>query len=424
MHDLKWIRQFPQDLDQGLVRRGKEPVSATILDLDTRHRALLTELQDLQAQRNQLAKQFAVAKQQQQETASLAAASENLKAKMATHEAETAALSEKLTTLLAEIPNHPAADIPDGLDETANKMIRQWGEPRHFDFPPQHHVELGESLQLMDFERAVKLSGSRFVVLYDQLSRLERALGAFMLDIHTREFGYREVNVPLLVQESALFGTGQLPKMREDSFQVNSGHWLIPTAEVALTNLVAQEILPVEDLPLRFTAYSSCFRAEAGAAGRDTRGMIRQHQFTKVELVSLTTPEQSEDEHERMVKAAETILQRLELPYRTMLLCAGDTGFSAQKTYDLEVWLPAQKTYREISSCSNCGAFQARRMNARFRRSSEQKPEFIHTLNGSGLAVGRTLIAVMENYQQRDGSIRIPSVLIPYMGGIEIIQKS
>jgi seryl-tRNA synthetase len=424
MHDLKWIRQYPLDLDQGLARRGKEPASAAILDLDTRHRALLTELQDLQAQRNQLAKQFAIAKQQQQETASLAAASEGLKAKMATLEVTADSLSEKLKVLLAEIPNHPSRDIPDGLDESANQMIRQWGEARHFDFSPQHHFELGESLQLMDFERAVKLSGSRFVVLYDQLSRLERALAAFMLDIHTREFGYREVNVPLLVQESVLFGTGQLPKMREDIFQVNSGHWLIPTAEVALTNLVAQEILPLDSLPLRFTAYSSCFRAEAGAAGRDTRGMIRQHQFTKVELVSLTTPEQSEDEHEHMTQAAETILQRLDLPYRVMLLCAGDTGFNARKTYDLEVWLPAQKAYREISSCSNCGDFQARRMNARFRPHGGQKPEFIHTLNGSGLAVGRTLIAVMENYQQRDGSIRIPPVLVPYMGGIEIIEKS
>jgi len=423
MHDLKWIRQNPQDLDEGLRRRGKEPVSAAVLDLDTRYRAILTEIQDLQAQRNQLAKQFAIAKQQQQETAALATASEALKDKLATLEGTATTLSEELSTLLAEIPNHLAEDVPEGADESANQIIRQWGEPKHFDFSPQHHFELGESLGLMDFERAIKLSGSRFVVLYDQLSRLERALGAFMLDVHTREFGYREVNVPLLVHENSLFGTGQFPKMREDSFQVNSGHWLIPTAEVALTNLVAQEILSQDSLPLRFTAYSACFRAEAGAAGRDTRGMIRQHQFTKVELVSLTTPEQSKEEHERMVNAAETVLQRLELPYRTMLLCTGDTGFSPRKTYDLEVWLPGQQAYREISSCSNCGDFQARRMNARFRPHEGQKPEFIHTLNGSGLAVGRTLIAIMENYQQQDGSIRIPSILVPYMGGIEIIDR-
>ncbi|MEI8295577.1 MAG: serine--tRNA ligase [Alphaproteobacteria bacterium] len=424
MHDLKWIRQFSEELDRGLARRGKEPLSKEILDLDTKHRAALTELQELQASRNQLAKDFAVAKRQGQETTDIAAKSEALKAKMAELETTAARLSEELGIILAGIPNHPAADIPDGLDESANEQVRQWGEPRSFDFTPRHHFELGEALQLMDFERAVKLSGSRFVVLYDQLSRLERALAAFMLDIHTREFGYREVNVPLLVKESALYGTGQFPKLREDTFQVNADHWLIPTSEVCLTNLVAEEILPSESLPLRFTAYSACFRAEAGAAGRDTRGMIRQHQFTKVEIVSLTQPDQSEEEHERMLKAAETVLQRLELPYRVMLLCAGDMGFNARKTYDLEVWLPGQNAYREISSCSNCGDFQARRMNARWRSAAGQKPEFIHTLNGSGLAVGRTIVAIMENYQEPDGSIRIPTALVPYMGGIEVIEKA
>lgn len=423
MHDLKWIREHPEEFDKGLVRRGLEPRSEAIRDLDWNRRVALTNLQNRQNDHKKIAEQYVIAKQLGKDEAEWIEAAKKNKSKIAEDEEKADDYSKKLNTLLAEIPNYLDKDVPEGTDESANQMVRQWGEPKCFDFPPQQHFELGESLGLMDFERATKLSGSRFVVLYDQLSRLERALGAFMLDVHTREFGYREVNVPLLVKEEVLYGTGQFPKMREDSFQVNSGHWLIPTAEVALTNLVAEEILSQKSLPLRFTAYSACFRAEAGAAGRDTRGMIRQHQFTKVELVSLTTPEQSAEEHERMVKAAETILQRLELPYRTMLLCAGDTGFNARKTYDLEVWLPGQQAYREISSCSNCGDFQARRMNARFRSPQGQKPEFIHTLNGSGLAVGRTLIAILENYQQHDGSIRIPSILVPYMGGIEVIER-
>jgi seryl-tRNA synthetase len=329
--------------------------------------------------------------------------------------------SEKLSNLLAALPNLPAADVPDGPDETGNVEIRRFGTPPAIE-AARDHVALGEGLGLMDFEAASKLSGARFTVLAGALSRLERALGQFMLDLHTQEFGYREMSVPILVRDTALFGTSQLPKSAEDMFQTTNGYWLIPTAEVSLTNLAADRIIDAETLPLRMTALTPCFRAEAGAAGRDTRGMIRQHQFWKVELVSITTPDASVAEHERMVEAAETVLKRLELPFRTMLLCAGDMGFAARKTYDLEVWLPGQGTYREISSCSNCGDFQARRMKARFRpKGGEGSPEFVHTLNGSGLAVGRALVAVIENYQQPDGSIAVPDVLQPYMGGITVI---
>lgn len=427
MHNIKWIRTHPEVFDAGLERRGQPKKSEYILSLDTRHREIITQLQSLQATRNQLAKQFATAKIHNQDTQPIVQASEELKDREARLEAEAHKLSHEIDECLSSLPNHLADDVPEGKDETSNVLIRDWGTRPRFDFSPKSHFELGQALDMMDFGRAAKLSGSRFVILYGLLSRLERALAAFMLDVNTQEFGYKEVTVPLMVQENIMFGTGQLPKFREDQFQVNTGHWLIPTAEVPLTNLVAQEILDYERLPLRFTAYSPCFRAEAGAAGRDTQGMIRNHQFTKVELVSITTPEQSEEEHDRMTRVAETLLQRLGIPYRVMMLCTGDTGFSARRTYDLEAWLPSQDTYREISSCSHCGDFQARRMNARFRHGGNQeknKPEFVHTLNGSGLPVGRTLIAILENYQQNDGSIRIPPVLVPYMDGIEIIRKS
>jgi seryl-tRNA synthetase len=323
-----------------------------------------------------------------------------------------------LDAVLATIPNPLAADVPDGADETANVELRRWGEPRRFGFRPREHDDLGARLG-MDFERAAKLAGARFVTLFGALARLERALAGFMLDVQTKEHGYTEVVVPLLVRDQVLFGTGQLPKFAEDQFRTTSGHWLIPTAEVALTNLVADEILDAEALPLRYTAWTPCFRSEAGAAGKDTKGMIRQHQFTKVELVSIVRPEESEAEHERMTACAEAILKRLGLPYRVVVLSSGDTGFAARKTYDVEVWLPGQDRYREISSCSNCGDFQARRMRARCRAKGERETRYVHTLNGSGLAVGRTLIAVLENFQEADGSVALPAVLHPYMDGLE-----
>lgn len=428
MHDLRLIRAQPDVFDVGLERRGLKAASTRILQLDSDHRLLLTELQTLQSKRNQVAKQFGEAKKQGADTSSLAMEAEDLKKKIAELEAKSEELSNQLQLELASLPNTPAPEVPTGRDEKDNVLKRQIGTPASFSFTPKAHYEIGESLGMMDFERAAKLSGSRFVVLYDQLVRLERALAAFMIDVHTKEFGYQEVYPPLLVQEKTVYGNGLLPKFREDQFQTTTGLWLIPTAEVVLTSLVAEEILTEVELPLRFTAYTPCFRAEAGSAGRDTRGMIRQHQFGKVELVSITTPDQSKLEHERMTSAAEEILKRLDLPYRVMELCTGDMGFQSQKTYDLEVWLPGENTYREISSCSNCGEFQGRRMNARYRpqaTASDTKPglEFVHTLNGSGLAVGRTLIAVLENYQQSDGSVCIPQALVPYMGGIEIIQK-
>ena len=343
------------------------------------------------------------------------------KDRQAAIEARAGELKAALDRALAVLPNLPADDVPDGLDESHNKLVRQHGAPPGFPFAVKDHAAIGENLGLMDFARAGKLSGARFVVLYGQLARLERALAQFMLDIHTREFGYREVSPPLLVREETAFGTGQLPKSAEDMFQTTQGLWLIPTAEVSLTNLVADEILEEAALPMRVTAWTPCFRAEAGAAGKDTRGMIRQHQFSKVELVSIAHPDQSEAEHERMTACAEEILKRLGLAYRVMLLCAGDMGFSARKTYDLEVWLPGQNTYREISSCSNCGDFQARRMKARFRPKEGKGTRFVHTLNGSGLAVGRTLIAVLENYQGGNGTVAVPDALKPYMGGLEVI---
>ncbi len=428
MHDLKLIRSNPEILDASMKRRGKDSVSEMILKLDEANRAIITELQELQSRRNQIAKSFGEAKRTGQDTTALAAEADDIKTKIADLEAKSADLGQQLHDEVSGIPNLVGADTPDGLDESANVEIRKVGTPPTFDFEPKAHFDLGEDLEKMDFEIAAKLTGSRFVVLYQELARMERALAAFMIDVHTTTFGYTEVYTPILVNDKTMFGTGQLPKFRDDQFQTTSGYWMIPTAEVVLTNLVAEEILNEDKLPLRFTSYTPCFRAEAGAAGRDTRGMIRQHQFGKVELVSIVHPSKSEEEHERMTQAAEHILQALKLPYRVLTLCAGDIGFSAQKTYDLEVWLPSQNTYREISSCSNCGDFQARRMNARFKpqaTADNPKPanEFVHTLNGSGLAIGRTMVAILENYQQADGSIKIPDVLIPYMGGVDVIRK-
>lgn len=428
MLDLKLIRTQPELLDQALKRRGKPLIAEEILNLDTQHRAALTELQTCQTNRNALAKKFGEAKSKGEDTTSLSFESDHLKAEICRWEKEVETYEQDLQHLLETLPNLPAQDVPEGKDESENKVIRTIGTIPSFDFTPKSHFDLGELLGLMDFERATKISGARFVVMYSHLARLERALSAFMIDIHTREFGYREVYPPLMVLEKTVYGTSHLPKSREDMFETTQGLWLIPTAEVALTSLVADETLSEDSLPLRFTAYTPCFRAEAGAAGRDTRGMIRQHQFGKVELVSITTPDQAVAEHERMTSAAETILQRLELPYQVVELCTGDLGFAAEKTYDLNVWLPSQNTFREISSCSRCSDFQARRMNSRYRpqaTSADQKPslQFVHTLNGSGLAVGRTLVAIMENYQQQDGSIRIPHALKPYMLGIEAIQK-
>ena len=425
MHDIRFIRETPEAFDTGLARRGLAPQSGEILALDQELRALLTEMQQAQARRNEASKQIGQAKAQKNEelAQSLMAEVAALKERLPALEEKEREIQARLNARLAELPNLPAADVPEGPDETANVEIRRWGEPRAFDFSPQDHVDVGGPLGL-DFEAAAKLSGARFAVLKGPIARLERALTQFMLDVQTTEHGYTEAHVPYLVRAEAMMGTGQLPKFEEDLFKTTdeTPYYLIPTAEVSLTNLVREEIVPTESLPLRLTAATPCFRAEAGAAGRDTRGMIRQHQFAKVELVSITTPEESDAEHERMTRCAETILQKLELPYRTVLLCTGDMGFSARKTYDIEVWLPAQDTYREISSCSNCGDFQARRMNARTRARGEKNTRFVHTLNGSGLAVGRTLVALLENHQQADGSVAIPAALRPYLGGIERLE--
>jgi seryl-tRNA synthetase len=421
MHDIRDIRAAPAAFDQALARRGLTPESAALLALDEGRRRALTEAQELQARRNQLAREIGAAKREGRETAALEAEAASLKERIAALEAEAAKADEALRARLAALPNRLDDDVPDGVDENDNVEVHRWGAPPDFAFTPRPHFELGEALGLMDFDRAARIAGSRFTVLRGALARLERALGQFMLDLHTREFGYEETQVPLLVGREAAFGTGQLPKFEEDLFQTRDGRFLIPTAEVPLTNLVREEIIPGARLPLRVTALTPCFRAEAGAAGRDTRGMLRQHQFDKVELVSITLPEQSGAEHERMTRCAETVLERLGLPYRRVLLCSGDTGFSAAKTYDLEVWLPGQGRYREISSCSNCRDFQARRMNARFRDAQGKVAGFVHTLNGSGVAVGRALIAVMENYQNADGAITIPEALRPYMGGMERI---
>lgn len=430
MFDIKAIRDNPTAFDEGLKRRGLAPQSADILALDEKRRLHVTKLQEAQARRNAASKEIGKAKAQKDDAIAAALMAEvgSLKEFLASGEAEERRLTEEMEKALAVIPNIPRDDVPLGSDETGNKEVRRWSEPTKLDFAPKQHFELGEALGMMDFETAAKVSGARFVFLKGQLARLERALAQFMLDTHTADAadgigGYTEVNPPLLVRDAAAYGTANLPKFAEDLFKTTTDFWLIPTAEVSLTNLVREQILDEDVLPLRFTAGTPCFRSEAGSAGRDVRGMIRQHQFTKVEMVSVTTPETSLAEHERMTRCAETILEKLGLPYRTMLLCTGDMGFASQKTYDIEVWLPGQDAYREISSCSVCGDFQARRMSARFRTKGSKDVQYVHTLNGSGLAVGRTLIAVMENYQQADGSIVIPEVLRPYMGGKDRITQ-
>ena len=480
MHDIKSIRDDPDAFDAGLARRGLSPQSRTLLEIDARRRAAQTERDALLARRNEASKQIGVAKSKKQDAAELIAEVGRLKDKIAALEAEEKAAAEALDAVLATLPNIPAADVPDGADAASNREVRRWGEPRKFEFKPREHFELGEALGQMDFQRAAKLSGARFTILTGALAHLERALAQFMLDLHTREYGYVEISPPLLVLSSIMQGVGQLPKFHADLFEtahkerippdmfkritaqedrieldLREGEdlgelkrkidnaterravlnkesrfkglelvtplWLIPTAEVPLTAFVADEIVDAARLPIRLTAHTACFRAEAGAAGKDTRGMLRQHQFYKVELVSIVHPEKSGDELERMTQCAEDVLKRLGLPYRTVVLCTGDMGFNARKTYDIEVWLPGQNAYREISSCSNCGDFQARRMSARFRKAGEKGAHFVHTLNGSGLAVGRTLIAVMENCQRADGSIEVPDALRPYVGGLEVI---
>jgi seryl-tRNA synthetase len=474
MHDIKLIRDDPSAFDNGLKRRGLPPQSAEVLKRDAELRALLVRLQTAQARRNEASKLIgqAKAKKDEAQASALMAEVAGLKDEIQKGEEEQRRLEAAVNDYLATVPNIPAPEVPEGSDEKANREVRRVGSRPGFDFKPKEHFDLGEKLGQMDFEAAARMSGSRFVVLRKGLARLERASAQFMLDLHTEHFGYAEVSPPLLVRDDAMYGTGQLPKFKDDLFVAKSevmvgpdeveitfsdepgipvvkftGHrasellrgfqhrffltdkriwplvevnrWLVPTAEVSLTNLVREQILDEDTLPFRFTAYTPCFRAEAGAAGKDTRGMIRMHQFSKVELVSITTPEQSAEEHERMTSCAEEVLKRLNLHYRTMLLCTGDMGFGAKKTYDIEVWLPGQDAFREISSCSNCGDFQARRMNARYRPAGEKSTRFVHTLNGSGLAVGRTLVAILENYQQADGSIAVPDALKPYMGGLD-----
>jgi seryl-tRNA synthetase len=452
MHDIKWIRENASAFDAGLKRRGLAPLSSALLAIDERRRAAILKSEQAQARRNAASKEIGEAKKAKDEAraANLMTEVAELKTTMPEMEAATKAADDELATVLAAIPNLPLDEVPDGVDEHGNVQHHVFGKARSYAFAPKPHDDLGTALRLMDFEAAAKLSGARFVVLKKGLARLERAIGQFMLDLHTNDHGYTEINPPLLVRDDVMFGTGQLPKFEDDQFWAIKGELLatlgddaagnlqnlrsgrlglIPTAEVSLTNLVRESIVDDKELPMRLTALTPCFRAEAGAAGRDTRGMIRQHQFTKVELVSITTPETSHDEHERMLACAEEVLKKLDLHYRVMTLCAGDMGFSAQKTYDIEVWMPGQFSsqgeggaFREISSCSVCGDFQARRMDARYR-GPDGKPRFVHTLNGSGTAVGRALIAVMETYQQADGSIAVPDVLQPYMGGTKVVSS-
>jgi seryl-tRNA synthetase len=466
MHDLKFVRENPESFDTGLRRRGLKSMSEEVLARDAALRGLLGELQRLQARRNESSRQIGLAKARKDEAAAGALIAEvaGLKDQIQDGEEEQRRLEAQLNEFLSAIPNLPAGDVPNGPDESANVELRGWGEAPQFDFAPKEHFDLGEALGEMDFAAAARLSGSRFVVLKKRLARLERAIAQFMLDLHTEQFGYAEISPPILVRDQAMFGTGQLPKFKDDQFfaaemewrkkrlsevlesagqqvggrserlpsavaellesaETAEQFWLIPTAEVPLTNLVREQILATSDLPLRFTAWTPCFRAEAGAAGKDTTGMMRMHQFSKVELVSITTAEHSAEEHERMTNCAQEVLKRLGLHHRVVVLCTGDMGFASTKTYDIEVWLPGQNRFREISSCSNCGDFQARRMNARYRPEGSKHTRFVHTLNGSGLAVGRTLLAVMENYQEKDGSIRIPEALRSYMGGMERIAR-
>jgi len=432
MHDLKFIRDNPDAFDSAMERRGMGAQSPDILALDEKRRAVQTALQELQAKRNEESKKIGEIKKAGGDAQSAMDAVAAIKTQMGEMEEEERTLSNSLNQHMAGLPNIMSDDVPDGADEDENVEMHTWmppsGEPRVGKNAAKEHFDIGEALKnpdgtpMMDFETAAKLSGSRFVLLSGQLARLERALAQFMLDTQTLENGYQEMNPPLMVRDEAMYGTGQLPKFGEDLFRTTRDDWLIPTSEVPLTNIVSGEIVDEETLPRRYTAFTPCFRSEAGSAGRDTRGMIRQHQFYKVEMVSITKPEDSDAEHKRMLGCAESVLQKLELPYRVVTLCSGDTGFGARKTFDIEVWLPGQDKFREISSCSNCWDFQGRRMNARFKRKGEKKTEFLHTLNGSGLAVGRTLVAVMENYfDPTDGGVFIPDALKPYMAGIEKI---
>ena len=424
MHDIKFIRENPEAFDAGLARRGLSALSGEVLARDGETRAAKQTFEALKAEANSANAAIGAAAKagQHDEVTALKAKAGTYKEQLPALEAAAAAAGQQVDEMLATLPNLPAPEVPEGADEAGNVEQHRWGSPRSAD-GVRDHVDIGAPLGL-DFESAQKVAGARFVYLRGPVARLNRALGQFMLDSHTGNFGYQEVSTPILVRSEAMFGTTQLPKFAEDSFQTTDGRWLISTSEISLTNQVREAILSEAELPLRFTALTPCFRSEAGAAGRDTRGLIRQHQFDKVEMVSITTPEASEAEHERMTKAAEHILESLGLPYRRMLLCAGDMGFAAQKTYDLEVWLPGQATYREISSCSNCGPFQARRMAARYRPEGEKGTRFVHTLNGSGLAVGRTLVAVLENSQNADGSVTVPPALVPWMGGVEVLEPA
>ncbi|MBA4786293.1 MAG: serine--tRNA ligase [Rhizobiales bacterium] len=426
MLDIKWIRDNPDILDEALKTRGAEPVSAALIALDDTRRSVIQKLQDMQSRRNAASKEIGAAMAQKNAELAdrLKAEVADLKDTMPAVEQDERTAIAALEDALSRLPNIPFEEVPVGKDEHDNVVARVTGEKPRWNYQAKEHFEIGEALGMMDFDRASKLSGSRFTVLTGQLARLERALGQFMIDLHTTEHGYTEVSSPLMVRDEAMFGTGQLPKFAEDLFRTTDGRWLIPTAEVTLTNLVSGEILEQEKLPLRFTALTPSFRSEAGSAGRDTRGMLRQHQFWKCELVSITDAESAVAEHERMTACAEEVLKRLGLHFRTMTLCTGDMGFSARKTYDLEVWLPGQDAFREISSCSVCGDFQGRRMNARYRGKDDKALKFVHTLNGSGTAVGRCLIAVMENYLEEDGSITIPDVLLPYMGGLKKIERA
>ena len=423
MHDIAYIRANPQAFDAALARRGADPVADRIIALDAKKREASTKVQQAQSRRNDASKAIGQAMGQgdKDKAEALKAEVAEIKASMPQWEDAASAAGSELDDLLATLPNLPADDVPDGKDEADNVEVHQWGKKRAFDFEPKEHADLGPALG-MDFETGAKLSGARFTFLRGDMARLHRALAQFMLDTQTRKNGYTECNPPVLVNDDAMYGTDKLPKFAEDSFRTTDDRWLIPTSEVSLTASVAGEILPDLTRPIRLTAHTLCFRSEAGAAGRDTRGFIRQHQFEKVEMVSICRPEDSAAEHERMTECAEQLLQTLDLPYRRVLLCTGDMGFGARKTYDLEVWLPGQGAWREISSCSNTGDFQARRMNARYRPQGEKKTAFVHTLNGSGLAVGRTLVAVMENYQNADGSVTVPDALTPYMGGVDRLE--
>ena len=422
MHDIKKIRENPSDLDKLLAKRKHPPVSSQIIELDEKNREIIGELQVIQEERNTKSKLIGeyAANGKNDEASKLKAEVTSLKDKMQELENSQREKQEELNTILSSLPNNPADDVPVG-DESLNKEIKLEGNKKEFSFNPKEHDELGENLNMMNFEQAAKISGARFVVQSGLIARMERAISNFMLDLHTNEFGYTEMNVPILVKDQSVYGVGQLPKFKDDLFKTTDDYWLIPTAEVPLSNMTRESIIDILDLPKRYVSHTPCFRSEAGAAGKDTRGIMRQHQFYKVELVSLTSEDQSKDEHDRMLSCAEEVLKRLNLHYRVVILSSEDMGFAAQKTYDIEVWLPGQKAYREISSCSNCGDFQARRMNSRYKEDKESK--FLHTLNGSGLAVGRTLISILENYQNEDGTIQVPDALIPYMGGINQISN-